>query len=300
MATINYKGLSLLRDSVTINLATATLDDLITAIAADEGLPTEYYNISVYGNPTINNIVLGDSTTTCAVAGVVDGDLIICTTAQHGSRERRQIQKLEIAKLNRARTGRASVYDRDDLPTKYSTNTVIDNANSGGLVDGRPWTNPYLAGIWKDTYTGYFNDDPNWFATATKTGTGVPLLTAISAGSIPETTSVEFRGYFKPTTSDTYTFYTNSDDASYLWIGDIARTGYNTGNALVDNGGLHGLVEQSGSIALSAGVYYPIRVQAGNNAVDGICAVSWSSPTQAQTGNFSGLIFYKLVYEGFN
>ncbi len=140
MATINYKGLSLLRDSVTIDLATATLDDLIIAIASDEGLPTDYYNISVYGNPNINSIALGDSSTTCADAGIVDGDLIICTTEQSGSRERRQIQKLEIAKVNRTRTSRLDTYDRNDLPTKYSTNTVVDNPNVGGLQQGRPWS----------------------------------------------------------------------------------------------------------------------------------------------------------------
>ena len=300
MATINYKGLTSVQADVTINLATATLDDLIIAIAADEGLPTDYYNISVYENPSINSIALGDSSTTCAVAGIVDGDLIICTTEQSGSRERRQIQKLEIAKINRARTSRNSVYDRDDLPTKYSTNTVIDNANPGGLVNNRPWSNPYSAGMWRDTYTGYFNDVPAWFLTATKTGAGIPDLTSMSAGTIPTTTSIEWRGYFRPLVSDTYTFYTNSDDASYLWIGEIARTGYNVGNALVNNGGLHGAIEQSGSIALSAGVYYPLRVQAGNNAVTGLCIVSWSNSTQAQTGIFDGLIFYKLVYEGFD
>lgn len=299
MATINYWGLSNAKDSLTIAL-TATIDQLISAIATEEGLPTDYYSISKLNNPSVNDITYGDSSSTLASIGIVDGDTILCTTKQVGTKEDRQIQKLEIAKINRGRTGRASIYNIDDLPTKYNKNNITDNANSGGLVDGRPWSNPYLDGIWKDTYTGYFNDDPNWFATATKTGTGVPLLTAITAGSIPTTTSVEFRGYFKPPTSDTYTFYTNSDDASYLWIGEIARTGFNTGNALVDNGGLHGPTEESGSIALSAGVYYPIRIQAGNNAVTGLCTVSWSSSTQAQTGNFSGLIFYKLIYEGFN
>jgi hypothetical protein len=152
MATLNYKGLTGVRDDVTINLATATLDDLITAIAADEGLPTDYYNISVYGNPSINSIALGDSSTTCAAAGIVDGDLIICTPEQSGSRERRQIQKLEIAQLKRRGTpgDDSSVtvgyyrlgnsYDRDKLPTKYSGNTVVNNPNIGGLKKGRPWS----------------------------------------------------------------------------------------------------------------------------------------------------------------
>lgn len=299
--TLTYWGLTSVKDNVTV-ADNITIDQLISAIAAEEGLPVDYYKISLLNNPAINDTVFGDSSTPLndPSVNITNGSVILCTPNQVGTKEDRQIQKLEIAKINRARTGRASIYNIDDLPTKYTGNSITDNANSGGLVDGRPWNNPYSEGIWKDTYTGYFNDDPDWFLTATKTGTGVPLLTAISAGSIPETTSIEFRGYFKPTVSDTYTFYTTSDDASYLWIGEIARSGYNTGNALVNNGGLHGPVEQSGSIALSAGVYYPIRVQAGNNAVAGICAVSWSNSTQVQTGDFSGLIFYKLVYEGFN
>jgi hypothetical protein len=152
MATLYYKGLTGIRDDVTVNLATATLDDLIIAIAADEGLPTDYYNISVYENPSINSISLGDSSTTCADAGIVEGDLIICTPEQSGSKERRQIQKLEIAQLKRRGTPGddssvtvgyyrlGNTYDRNKLPTKYSGNTVVDNANIGGLKQGRPWS----------------------------------------------------------------------------------------------------------------------------------------------------------------
>ena len=152
MSTLYYKGLTGIRDDVTVDLATVTLDDLITAIAADEGLPTDYYNISVYENPSINSVALGDSSTTCAAAGIVAGDLILCTTEQSGSRERRQIQKLEIAQLKRRGTPGddssvtvgyyrlGNTYDRNKLPTKYSENTVVDNANIGGLKKGRPWS----------------------------------------------------------------------------------------------------------------------------------------------------------------
>ena len=33
-----------------------------------------------------------------------------------------------------------NVLDIDLLPTKYTNNTVTDNPNVGGLVEGRPWT----------------------------------------------------------------------------------------------------------------------------------------------------------------
>lgn len=160
MATLYYKGLTGIRDDVTINLATSTLGDLIIAIAADEGLPTDYYNISVLGNPAINSISLDDSSTNCATAGIVDGDTILCTPEQSGSRERRQIQKLTIAAKARANDGNARrVYDISELPTKYVGNTVYNNLNEGGLVQGRPWatteTPNSIAGLrfWLDTAT---------------------------------------------------------------------------------------------------------------------------------------------------
>ena len=140
MATINYWGLSGVKGSVTVNL-TITIDDLITAIAADESLPADYYKISVLNNPAINDTTYGDSSSTLTQIGIVDGDTILSTPNQVGTKEDRQIQKLEIAKAARTADGNArSTYTITDLPTKYSGNAVTDNANSGGLVLGRPWT----------------------------------------------------------------------------------------------------------------------------------------------------------------
>jgi len=139
MATINYWGLSGVKDSVTVAL-TITIDQLITAIATDEGLPTDYYKISVLNNPALKDTTYGDSSSTLTAIGIVDGDTILCTTHQVGTKQDRQIQKLEIAAKARAADGNArSTYDISQLPTKYSGNDIIDNPNVGGLVDGRPW-----------------------------------------------------------------------------------------------------------------------------------------------------------------
>ena len=56
----------------------------------------------------------------------------------------RQAQKLDAAATKRAATGRRSILDTTQLPTVYApndnnTNDVINNANTGGLVVGRPW-----------------------------------------------------------------------------------------------------------------------------------------------------------------
>lgn len=219
------------------------------------------------------------------------------------TKEERQKAKLDLAASKRASDGNPRAeYDITQLPTQYDGNNIINNPNVGGLVVGRPWIEGsgkvYWDGLWHDTYAGYFNDDPNFFIANLPSEFGYPD-TSVADANIPVTTSIEWRGFFVPPTTDTYTFYTNSDDASYLWIGDIAVSGFTTANALVNNGGLHGLVEQSGSIELVEGTYYPIRIQAGNNEVTGECFVSWSSSTQAQTGSFAGLVFYKQIVNGF-
>jgi hypothetical protein len=143
MATINYWGLSGVKDSVTVTLSTATFDTLIAAIAAEEGLPTDYYTVTLLRNPSIGDIVYGDSSTFLddASIGMIDGDTVLCTPNQYGSKEERQVQKLNIAASARTADGNArTFYTITDLPTKYTGNAVTDNPNVGGLVDGRPWS----------------------------------------------------------------------------------------------------------------------------------------------------------------
>lgn len=153
--TVEFKGLTAILGEVTIDDA-LTLGALIEAIATEEGLPTDYYAISVEGNPSVNDTVYDDSTVTIGGtlptgAGITADTRIICTPRQQGTKERRQIQKLEIAQ--RKRTGGLAgdstqgdyyrprnTYDRDKLPTKYTGNDVTDNANVGGLQQGRPWS----------------------------------------------------------------------------------------------------------------------------------------------------------------
>lgn len=139
MATIYYKGLTGKQDSVTIGL-NVTVDQLISAIAADEGLATEYYNISLSTDPSKSSLSYGDSSSLIQDIGYTDGCLVICTSNQRGTKEERQIQKLEIASVKRSATSRTSTYNRDDLPTKYTGNSVTDNPNVGGLINGRPWS----------------------------------------------------------------------------------------------------------------------------------------------------------------
>ena len=57
------------------------------------------------------------------------------------TKELRQIAKLDLAATKRTTDGNArATYDLTQLPTLYDDNSIVDNANIGGLVVGRPWT----------------------------------------------------------------------------------------------------------------------------------------------------------------
>jgi len=161
-------------------------------------------------------------------------------------------------------------------------------------------SSPYLAGLYRTTYSGYFADAVSWFATATATATNVQTtVIEDSSAEEGESFSRQWLGYFVPTTTETYTFYLNSDDASYMWIGSNAVSGFSTTNATINNGGLHGPVEVSGTASLTAGVYYPVRFQFGENGGGDIMTFSHSTATIGKTTTVTGKVFYSPATRGF-
>jgi hypothetical protein len=146
-------------------------------------------------------------------------------------------------------------------------------------------------------YNGYFNDDVSFFNKNNSINSGI--VTDISNiyngtnGLIPLNNSlnrysVEWNGFFYATDTGEWTFYSVSDDASYIWIGEIAKSGYVRNNAIVNNGGLHGMQERSGKINLIKDTYYPIRIQFGENSGSDNISISWNRPgnsTRIYNGN---------------
>lgn len=58
------------------------------------------------------------------------------------TKELRQKAKLDLAAAKRANDGNTrATYDLTLLPTQYNNDGVVNNPNSGGLVQGRPWIN---------------------------------------------------------------------------------------------------------------------------------------------------------------
>jgi hypothetical protein len=288
MATINYRGLSK-RGSVTVAM-TVTIDQLITAIATDEGLSTEYYTVSSVIDPSKSSLTYGDSSTTLTQLGLVDGGTVLCTTNQTGSKQERQVSKLAIAGKKRFLSGRNSSLNIDNLPTKYIGNAVSNNPNDTLTLTPGVIT----AGVKKVTYTGYHDDDVAFTDTAVATASTTANNFAISnpgntvPGDPPEYITVLYTGYLLATYTGTWTFVLSSDDGSYLWIGNTAVSGYTTSNELASASYLG---PGTATISLTAGEYYPIRLLYGNGPAEGFLALTYAHTGQSATSDFTGKLF---------
>lgn len=310
---IKYIGLTGQRYNLTIDNG-QTVTQLRAAIASAEGLTLTYYgNISLESNITRNFI--NNPLDSLATIGATSGSVFICKPFSAATRESRQLQKLEIAQEKRQADGNTSAifyrenntYDVSLLPTSYSGNTLVDNPNLSGLLEGRPWLNvagiTFADNIWRTDYEGYHNEDPSFFNTALLKASPNNYNgadTTINEPGLVNNTSIEYKGYFLASYTGTHTFYLNSDDGSYLWVGLTALSGYTTANALINNGGLHGMNEVSATTDLVAGTYYPFRIQFGNGpAGPGQLIASYAWPGQAKSNVWTGKIFYNSATNGF-
>ena len=119
---------------------------------------------------------------------------------------------------------------------------------------------PSALGLFGKEYAGYFDGDPQWFSTATFTGSS-EIRNEFNIPVAPNGVSYEWFGYFKPLSADDFTFSVGSDDEMYMWIGNSALSG----NSTVENRLLSAYgFAQSAPIALRADTYYPVRVQWGH------------------------------------
>ena len=82
-----------------------------------------------------------------------------------------------------------------------------------------------------------------------------------------DTFSVKWTGYIKPDYTGTYTFYTTSDDGARLYV---------NGSTVIDSWIDQGPTEHSGTMALTAGQWYPIELDFYENGGGAAIMLSWS------------------------
>ena len=121
-------------NSYTIDNA-QTVDQLKTAINTARSYNSTWYDI-------VLNESVASGSATLASLGIVSGTVLRTHNkiGRLSTRQARQEAKLALAGLDRTTSSKTHTLTINNLPTKYSGNTLVDNANTGGLVLGRPWS----------------------------------------------------------------------------------------------------------------------------------------------------------------
>ena len=156
------------------------------------------------------------------------------------------------------------------------------------------------SGLSADYYPGYFNDDLAFFGRTTPGltridpqlnfasssttapdgwGSIIPPATVGSSATDPDKFSTRHRGSVYIPTAGAYTFYLNSDDASYLWL-DGAAFAPTTANATISNGTAHAPVLVQATVTLSAGLHN-VLVYYGEKAGGNVLTLQYSSTAGA-------------------
>ncbi|CAE6484244.1 putative baseplate assembly protein [Nitrosomonas nitrosa] len=143
-----------------------------------------------------------------------------------------------------------TIADISDPPTSTPTGTGL----YGEYFDTRNLTDRKLSRI--DTTINF-----DWGA-----GSPDPLIGA-------NTFSVRWTGWVNTPVTGIYTFYTTSDDGVRLWVNN---------HLLINNWTDHGVTENSGSISLTAGKKYDIKLEYYENTGAAIIKLSWAPPGQSK------------------
>jgi hypothetical protein len=154
-----------------------------------------------------------------------------------------------------------------------ATHTIVTpNANTSYTATFTASTVPVGVGL-----QGYYFNNQNFTGTIVTRldptvdfnwGTGVPV-----AGIAADTFSVRWTGQVRAKVTGTHTFFTTSDDGVRLFVNNVQ---------VVNNFTDHSATENSGTIALTAGQLYDIRMEYYENGGNAVARLSWSAPGVAK------------------
>ncbi|GGF08503.1 PA14 domain-containing protein [Hymenobacter cavernae] len=133
------------------------------------------------------------------------------------------------------------------VPKQPMTSSVMRRASATAGAGLRTPENPAstTAGLDYKYMQGNWNQIPD-FSASTPDKTGTTLFFDLSPRQRGTNYAMQYTGYVTVPTDGQYTFFTGSDDGSKLYIGSTL---------VVDNDGLHGYTEKSGTIGLKAGTH---------------------------------------------
>lgn len=105
-----------------------------------------------------------------------------------------------------------------------------------------------------------------------------------ATGISSDTFSVRWTGYIVPRYSQKYTFYSKNDDGARLWV---------NGAQIVNSWTDQSATEHSGSINLTAGQKYPVRLEYYEDYGQASIILMWSSSSQAKQVIPTGQLYSK-------
>jgi hypothetical protein len=186
----------------------------------------------------------------------------------------------------------------------HPLNNVIIRPNKINRVENFDNTNNYKAGLEFKILEGYHNENANFANLAgVKGGLGATsgvssIIDSLSTGTskiIKGTAwggegveahnfTVYWYGFFYTGNNPKgdWTFWTNSDDGSYLWVDS---------QLIVNNGSPHGMQEKSGVITLNTNQYYPIKILFGEIGGGFDMRVSFQGPNVGRRTDGNGFYF---------
>jgi parallel beta-helix repeat protein len=147
--------------------------------------------------------------------------------------------------------------------TVNAASSLLPAVNPGSVINGINYS-------YYESATG-FGSVPA-FSSLTPVKTGTSSTFDITVANNPTNFAFNFTGYISVPADGQYTFYTNSDDGSLLYIDNVL---------VVNNDGIHAVLEQSGSIGLKAGLH-SITVGYLQQLGSSYLSVSYSSSSLAK------------------
>jgi hypothetical protein len=99
--------------------------------------------------------------------------------------------------------------------------------------------------------------------------------------------TLEWVGYFKAPSTDTYNFHISCDDDTYLWIGEASLEGENGDGNFALSASNQTYTKTTNSISMVEGRYYPVRIQFAEYSGSERMQLFWSNSNSASYG-YSG------------
>ena len=162
-----------------------------------------------------------------------------------------------------------------ELPAAWESSAIGQKLIQYATLDGKGLTGRYYN---NSDFTGY---------RGRRTDVGVNFDWQDGAPKVmssPDSFSIRWTGQVEAQHSETYTFYTQSDEKVRLWV---------NGQLLIDNWVNHLKTEDSGQITLVAGQKYDIKLEYAEETGNAEAKLLWSSATQPKE-----VIPHNLLYPG--